>query len=337
MRRVHHRRARPTLRVLQEDLTSDWGSPAPQRALADGRLEDVHPLSELPHPIVEKAVNSFGANPANDNFVGPIASSTRLRLLEIKQSQWRGGVWEDPRTGVCWLVVAGLAKGGHQDRDDFYRRIEREDESGDPAQWLPTDRDVRLLKQETAARLRTEWELKTQASVLDALRAVHGGGTRRMDVSHPVPGNGQLARIDLTVTAVREDGYAADEVLVEVVPETRHAGSNLLWQLIVRVLISIEPPEQRWDRYGDTYSNIGEPGAWRERVDALAALVSAGELALSEPGSTSHYAHREHLAGKTINGEAVRGLCGAYFVPTQDHDSLPLCPTCQERLGELPE
>lgn len=334
---MHHRRARPTLRVLQEDLTSGWESAHPQRALAEGHFADLHPLSELPHPLVDKAAKSFGADPADDNYVGPIASSTRLRLLEIKQSQWRGGVWEDPDTGVCWLVAAGLAKGGHQDRDDFYKQIDRENESGDPTRWLPTKKDIRLLKQETAARLRTEWELRTQEAVLGVLRDIHRGGTRRFEVNHPVPGKGRFARIDCTVSVVREAEYEADEVLVEIIPDNQYAGSNLLWQLVVRVLTSIEPPEQRWDRFGNAYSNIGEPGAWADRADALELLVSAGELAVSEPGSASHYTHREHLAGKTINGQAVRGLCGAYFVPTRDHDSLPACPTCQERLAELPE
>nr|WP_241728173.1 DUF3039 domain-containing protein [Dietzia maris] len=49
----------------------------------------------------------------------------------------------------------------------------------------------------------------------------------------------------------------------------------------------------------------------------------------------SHYTHREHLAGKTINGEAVRALCGPFFVPRQDHHSLPLCPKCAERYAAL--
>jgi len=234
-------------------------------------------------------------------------------------------------------VVAGLAKGGHRDREDFYQRIQREDEHGDPTLWLPTDLDRRLLKQETAARLRTEWEVDVQQSVLDVLRVIGHGGSRRIEVMHPVQGQGPIARIDVTVEPVREDGYEADEVVVEVVPESRHAGSALLWQLIMRVLISIEPPEQRWDRFGDTYSTIGEPGAWVARADELAPFVERGELAVSEPGTTCHYTHREHLAGKTIDGEAVRALCGVYFVPTQDHESLPRCPSCDERLAELPE
>jgi hypothetical protein len=84
-------------------------------------------------------------------------------LLEIRASQWRGGIWKDPATGVHWLVVAGLAKGEHHDRDDFYKRVEREEETGDPTRWLPTPDDERLLKRETAARLITEWELAVQA------------------------------------------------------------------------------------------------------------------------------------------------------------------------------
>jgi hypothetical protein len=334
---VHNRRARPTLRVLREDLTSGWESALPRRALADGRLMELHPLSELPHPVIVKAVESFGADSANDNFVGPIASASNLRLLEIKQSQWRGGVWQDPDSGVCWLVVAGLAKGGHEDRNDFYQRIQRENAADGPRLWPPTEEDIRLLKQETAARLRTEWELQVQRAVLEALRAVQAGGSHRIDIDHPLPEQGRLARIDLTMTAVREDGYEADEVVVEVTPERRYAGSNLLWQLTVRVLISIEPPEQRWDRYADSYSNIGEPGAWTKRIDDLSALVKRGDLAVSEPGTTCHYTHRDHLAGKTINGEAVRALCGVYFVPTQDHQTMPRCPVCEKRIEELPQ
>ena len=193
------------------------------------------------------------------------------------------------------------------------------------------------LKQETAARIRTEWELQTQRLVLDALRVIHAGGTRRIEITHPVSGKGTFAHIDLTVAAVREDGYEADEVDLEIVPDDRYAGTALLWQLTVRVLISINPPEQGWDRFDNTYSNIGEPGAWTTRVDELDALVAANELAVPEPGSTSHYTHRQHLAGRTINGDAVRALCGAYFVPTQDHGSMPECPTCAARLAELPD
>ncbi|MDX2970867.1 DUF3039 domain-containing protein [Kribbella solani] len=333
---VHSRRARPTLRVLVEDLTSNWASPHAPRELAKGEYDNLHPLSELPHPIIAKAAESFGSDASNDNYVGQIASSTALRLLEIKNSQWRGGVWEEPETGVCWLLVAGLAKGGHEDRDDFYRRIQRENTAGTSRRWLPTEDDRRLLRRETAARLLTEWELGVQRQVFEALRAVEAGGNHRSAITHPVRTRGTLAELDLSVVAVREDGYEADEIVLEVIPAPGCVGTELLWQLSVRALITLNPPEQGWDRFKDTYSNIAEPGFWTARADQLAELIELNELAVSQPGTTSHYAHREHLAGRTIDGRAVRGLCGVYFVPRQDHAALEPCTVCAARYSKLP-
>jgi hypothetical protein len=335
--RVHNRRARPTLRLLAEDLTADWESPRPRRLLTAGDVELLHPLSELPHPIITKATESCGADPADDHYVGPIAASTKLPLFEIKTAQWRGGVWEDRATGVRWLLVAGLAKGDHQDHDDFYLRVKRENDTGDPRRWLPTPEDHQLLRQETAARLLTEWELATQQQIRDALREVHAGGSTRLNIPHPRHGQGRLARLTLVVTPVREPGYEADEIELDVAPISTYAGTGLLWKLTIRALVCLSPPEQGWDRYKDSYTNIAEPGAWTTRLAELEKLVAAHELAESEPGRHSHYTHREHLAGNTIEGHAVRALCGAFFVPTQDHEKLPLCPPCRERLSELAE
>lgn len=334
---MHNRRGRPTIRVLKEDLTTDWASPYPQRQLAAESYENLHPLSELPHPIVAKAAASFGADPGRDNYVGAIASATQLRLLEIRSSHWRGAVWVDPVSGVCWLVAAGLAKGQHKDHDDFYERLRRENELGNLNRWLPTDMDTRLLKRETAARLMTEWELNVQRLVMEALQVVHAGGSHRFAVHHPILVDTVLADIDLSVVRVRDDGYEADEIDLEFAPAQGRAGSNLLWELTTRVLTTLDPPVQGWDRFGDMYSNIGEPGFWTKRIDDLAILVEANELAVAQPGSDSHYVHREHLAGSTIEGRAVRSLCGVYFVPTQDHGSKPPCEICLARLSQLPE
>lgn len=61
---MHSRRARPTLRLLAEDLTADWGSPRPRRLLDEGQVGELHPLSELPHPIIAKATEAFSGDPA---------------------------------------------------------------------------------------------------------------------------------------------------------------------------------------------------------------------------------------------------------------------------------
>lgn len=305
----------------------------PRRLLNDGAHDELHPISELPHPIIAKATESFGANEADDNFVGSIGSSTKLRLLEIKQSQWRGGVWIDEETGVCWLIVAGLAKGGHKDHDDFYQRILRENNSTNLEHWLPTTDDLRLLKSETAARLMTEWELSTQRKIRDVFQDIHSGGLQRISIDHPIPTRGLFATIDIQISSTED----TDEVTVVIEPSHTAAGSNLLWKLTTRVLISINPPEQIWDRYRNTYYSLDEAGTWLDRLTELNALVKANELAQSIPGSVSHYSHRKHPAGSTITGKAVRSLCGAFFVPTQDHTKLPQCPECKESYTKLPQ
>lgn len=183
----------------------------------------------------------------------------------------------------------------------------------------PQTRTIASQKQETAARLLTLWELSIQEQLLEALRAIHAGGTHQVEITHPITRDA-VATLTMTVTLVREPDYAADEVDLELTPTRAHAGSNLLWQLTLRALITLSPPEQGWDRYKDTFSTITEPGYFTARVTALETLTADHELGESEPGHSSHYTHRQHLAGCTINGKAVRALCGAYFVPTQDHE-----------------
>ncbi|HEX9035254.1 MAG TPA: hypothetical protein VF834_25720 [Streptosporangiaceae bacterium] len=129
--------------------------------------------------------------------------------------------------------------------------------------------NTRLLKRETAARLVTEWELGIQEQVLGALREVHSGGSTRIVIQHPVPDDGPVAQVRLVVTAVREEGYEADEITAEIIPVSSYAGSNLAWRLTIRTLISLSPQEQGWDRDKDSYTNIAEPGWWASYHDVL--------------------------------------------------------------------
>lgn len=117
------RRARPTLRVLREELPSDWETPYVLRAVERGDIESAQPLNQLGHPILQKAAASFSDDPSQDTYVMPIAAVSSELLLEIKTGAWRAGVWVGD--DACWVVAVGRAKGNHADHDDFYRRLER--------------------------------------------------------------------------------------------------------------------------------------------------------------------------------------------------------------------
>lgn len=323
--------ARPTLRLLREDLKSDWEDPGPRRALDALSYEDLQPMSELPHPIIAKAVEVCGPRPEDDRFVGPIGSSTRHRLMEIKSGQWRGGVWYDPVTSSPWLVVAGLAKGGHQDRDDFYERVKRANDSGAVDDWLPTDEDTKLLKQEMAEHLLSTWQLGVQVSIADLLEKVCQGGEASVDIAHPIENNDPLANLDLEVV---RDGDV-EHVFLKIKPDKQFANSTLIWQLTERVLITLHPPVSDWDRFENTYSNIAEPGHWKVRAARLQAALSGGNFIKAEVGVLGHYVEKRSVAENSVLGRASRAICGIYFVPTRDPDSVPVCTECESIYEQL--
>lgn len=348
------RRTRPTVRVIRDDLHDGWESPHPQRLIRDGKLTELHPLSELPHPRILKATEAIGDDSALDNYEGKIRASQNYSLLKIKAGQWRGAVWLDPDANVHWLIAAGLAKGSHEDHDDFYFRVEQAVTSGAVEAWLPKNEDKRLLKQETAGRLLTEWDLEIQRRVLQILENIRPGTPRTIEIPHPLNDAETYAVIELEISSFQEPGYTFDEAVVSIdfgsgrynakkqskddgsIGSSLQPGGHLEWQLTLRLLISLHPPEQDWERFQDEFSTYAETGYWQKRGQVLRDLVDRGELAESKPGVHKHYAHRAHIAGSLIEGTGIRAMCGVFFVARQDYASLPLCPECHDRFEKLP-
>lgn len=330
------RRARPTLRALREDLTSDWDRPFVLRALEAGEISAVHPLSALQHPILQKASDSFDDIPEQDSSEGPIASVSSEVLLEIKQGQWRAGVWIDDE--ACWVVVAGLAKGGHKDRHDFYKRLERIQATNTVEDLLPTAQDRDLLKKERAHAVISAWQLQNQEQILAALSTVLDGGTATISIKSPIPGAGAdeiFASVDVTVAVCFDPDYTYEDVVVEVDVADRWKNSKLVWPFTTQLLATISPPEQEWEVAGGIFSNLLEIGSLSKQFSALRDLTARHEIATTVIGRTAHYAHRRNLAEQTVEGHASRALCGVYFVPRQDVETLDTCPTCASLHKEL--
>jgi hypothetical protein len=145
-----------------------------------------------------------------------------------------------------------------------------------------------------------------------------------------------MATVTLTVAQGDLGGLQVDEVLIEVDAISSREGTDVLWTLQKRLLTSVCPPQPGWDRYKNTFGTVAEPGALSVRIDELREFVTSNELCPSQPGEVKHWTHRRSLADATINGEAVKSMCGTYFVPVQDHESMPQCAECQQRYDAIP-
>lgn len=267
----------------------------------------------------------------------PISAVTSEVLLEVKTGQWRAGIWIGD--GACWVIAVGHAKGDHKDRDDFYQRLERLEASGGIPTLLPTSEDRALRQRESADALLTAWQHKNQVQLIEALAAVAHGGTARAEISSPDPtvaGGALFATVELEVGIFREPDYWFEDVVVTFDVAERWKGSRLGWLLTMQTLAAISPPEQGWDIVGDSASNLLEIGTLPRRVEALGRLAEPGEIATTKPGHSAHYAHQKNLAEHSVEGTAVRALCGVYFVPRQDAMSLVTCPTCDALRAEIP-
>ena len=343
---MEFRTARPTLRVLTEDLAGEGTLKNVLRSLGRADTDDLGSLCDLPHPIIAKAATDIGEDPTQDSHEGLIRGSTTYRLFEVKSGQWRGGVWPDDEGSAHWLVVAGLAKGDHKDHDDFYARVERAQGSEGACQtWLPTAEDRRLLRREILASTRIALMLDIQRLVLDALSTALASGSAAFDILLPAEGKLRDARVEqrlltsveMTMTPERSSQIDTDDLVVSFNTPPARRASELEWDVRMRVLISLMPPEQGWDGDDFAYWNMAEPGAWQARVQRLQELVTQGFLEESVPGRAAHRAHRRGLTHRSIEGKAVRGLCGVPFVPRQDHESLPACEACEAEWQALPQ
>ena len=145
---------------------------------------------------------------------------------------------------------------------------------------------------------------------------------------------GDLSIADLSIEVEPHPDSNGDDIYVTLVPSPY---SEDVWQAALRVLITINPPTQDWDNDGrGNFFMLAEAGALEHRAQELQELAERQELASPEPGKHAHWTHKEHLAEKSVNGKAVRALCGIFFVPLQDHEKLEECPQCTARYRDIP-
>lgn len=192
------------------------------------------------------------------------------------------------------MVAAGLAQGGHKDRDDFYQQLERLEESDAVTGLLPTPLDHNLLKKERAHAVISAWQLQNQQRVIETLGSVLEGGNGSFTIESPVPGASAeetFGTVTLTVMISTEPDDSYEDVVVEVATADRWKASKLVWPLTTQLLAAISPPEQGWDVASGIYWNLLELGSLSKQLTVLRELASRQEIATTVAGRTAHYTH----------------------------------------------
>lgn len=333
------RRARPTLLMLSKLPRDGWKNLYDYKRVTDRDFRSIINLSDLDHPLIVKAQASFGEEPEEDQHEGRIQSVNDMTLLEIKIEQWRGGIYNDGEN--CWLVTGGLAKGGHQDRDDFYEELRRKQDQGAVLELLPTDEDRELLEHQRSNWLLKEYELNLQRQVsaqvdklfeelkTQSLETSVGQLQIQSVVRHGLP----LATASIELALEDAD---TQQLAITLDVDFIAPASSAEKQHIINLLLSfIYPPEQAWavSWLSDTngiFSVVLSTKDLEISVKNLVEITQNNELQLSEFGKVSHIIGNkaEALTEASIDGQAVTGLCGISFVPMQDYHEYPVCSEC---------
>jgi hypothetical protein len=312
---------RVTLRCLCEDLVDDWGSVAEQRAfqrlraaaVSSGKDSDVAlVLEEAPttacasHPLVAGFRASFESDSAGIRRES-ISGLSDPHWWKQKVSRWRGAATDAEVVGVgeAWLCAGGLRAAGES--RDFYKSFMKGIETAGAERYLPALED-RLL---------------------------------HVPAPSPEPVAEVLAHLSFEVHREVGEGEELVELFMQV-SDQDHARPSLVQLLIDTAQSVVEPVVDAWR----VLPGVGTSQIWSTLI-SVETLRNAREVRSSGAvpvrlresrlrlGVQAHYTQKDGIVSATVEGDAVRGLCGRWFVPTSNPDSLPVCPSCKDEYSRL--
>ncbi|WP_196073090.1 DUF3039 domain-containing protein [Nakamurella alba] len=325
-------RARPTIRCLEEYLTDGWEDVSHLRLTRSVNVGSaaLPNLPDLAHPLIRHAAAVFRNGHSDDE--GGVARESITGLTDppfwkVKTGRWRGAVWQDPESGDFWLVAGGLRR--ENEAEDFYKAFMRAISAGGSAPFLPSADDRARAKYETVAASLLEWELELQRAVIEAVEAALTS-PQKISIADVV-GDRAVATVTLSVETV--DMGEAEGLLSELTLEVAtldFASAELIARAEIVIMTALCPYEQDW-----TAGHTGSEHVYSllETQDALLARMSTA--AIGRPGEViagtiSHYADAAAIGDGSVQGTAVRALCGVHFVPRQDHAPMEVCGSCAE-------
>lgn len=353
----YHRRV--TLRCLCEDLTTDWGNVAQQRSFSSlfavvhsdapdssvaSALEEVPTSALADHPLVTSFYASFDSD---DSGILRESISGLANPLWWKQkvSRWRGAATDDSSLGdkEVWLCAGGIRAAGES--RDFYASFMDAIVSGGSTKYLPTNSDRRLQVVEEKIARRDAWLEQARLSAMVCIHECNQTGeARELHIPSPAPAGVEDPLLHISFDVARIDGGGEELIELILTIQPRDFSRPRLLETVVDAVRSvIEPVSDAWrvlpgkdrDQIWSTLISTELLGHARAAADTgvIPQHMSKASLKL---GVQAHYTRKTSIVDASVDGDAVRGLCGTWFVPTSSPDKVPVCPSCQsihERLA----
>lgn len=240
---------------------------------------------------------------------------------------WRGAVVLDEGNDP-WLVYVDK-------HDRFHQRVAS-------VAWderMPTAAEYKLRAREEAALAAAEWKATLLRAFIDGLCEA----TRRGVAVHvQVPGLASDESAEITIEIEHDEPAAGAS-------DAHHSASLMTARLrlvakgraefeqaILQVCLPFIQPDPA--RMEPVYGKAGDLVLYVEVsqakiVQLLSGVVEEHQLADAVPQEPTclHYVGVQYLVDGYVNGHPVRGVCGAWFVPTRDDGTdLPICARCEE-------
>lgn len=353
-------RRRVTLRCLCDDLTTGWGNVAQQRAFLSLRtlagsgepdsalalaLDEVPTTALAHHPLV---TSFFAAFESDDSgvFRESISGLVEPHWWKQKVSRWRGAATDAAVVGEgeVWLCAGGLRAAG--EARDFYASFTESVAAHGPEPFLPSAEDRGLQSVEEKVARRDAWLAQVRLSALVCLHeASDSNEPRSLHVPAPAPADVSDPLMHLRLEILRvEDGADGLAELSLVLKDQDHSRPNLVSAALDAARSVIEPVYEAWNVLPgqgteQIWATLISPELLGFALQAVEDGVLPPHLSDSMPtlGVIAHYTQRDHIVDATVAGDAVRGLCGTWFVPTANPDDLPVCPACAQAHARLPD
>ena len=341
---------RVTLRCLREDLTEGWSDVGDRRTVHGPTEGFSKPVYEFNHPAIRKAVGDYPVGQVGRIERESISGLTNPPFWKLKTDRWRGAVYVDPDSHQPWLVAAGLRRGG--EASDFYAAFMDQVARLGAGHFLPSKEDTQVLEQEVDRAVQSDeravrlerLEQAEKDACLKFLRAVRDA---LANLEHPVsfdlllPGVSnedpahQYGEVEvLVVLDDANDPEGAVSVLADVALTDWERLPLIQW-ITCMMAARLERDESRW---GITTSSPEGTLVQTLSVDFATSteLRLACDRATQDeqssffvPGGYVHTVRKSPLVASMVEGNAIEAVCGRWFVPRQDHHSLPRCPECE--------